>query len=147
MPRTRVFKSGNSQAAGPATLVFKRRLRQKFIVRWMVDRSPEALEPTVGRVKKTAAFNMTVLCQILGTPLQPDLDGHVLMLEEVGEAMYRIDRSLFQRRNQARVGRHAWPLRRYHLERARFRNERGGDRPLLVPQLRNSMVGMRRRWA
>jgi muramoyltetrapeptide carboxypeptidase len=43
----------------------------------------------------TAAFNMTVLSQLLGTPLQPDLGGHVLMLEEVGEAMYRIDRSLF----------------------------------------------------
>jgi hypothetical protein len=27
---------------------------------WMVDRSPEALEPTVSRVKKTAAFNMSV---------------------------------------------------------------------------------------
>src|SRR6185369_10355072 len=63
---------------------------------WMVDRSPESLEPTVSRVKKTAAFNMTVLSQIVGTPLQPDLEGHVLMLEEVGEAMYRIDRSLFQ---------------------------------------------------
>ena len=62
---------------------------------WMIDRSPAALEPTVGRVSKTAAFNMTVLSQILGTPLQPDLDGHVLMLEEVGEALYRIDRSLF----------------------------------------------------
>jgi muramoyltetrapeptide carboxypeptidase len=62
---------------------------------WMVDRSPEGLEPTVGSVKKTAAFNMTVLSQILGTPLQPDLDGHVLMLEEVGEALYRIDRLLF----------------------------------------------------
>jgi muramoyltetrapeptide carboxypeptidase len=36
-----------------------------------------------------------VLSQLLGTPLQPDLDGHVLMLEEVAEAMYRIDRSLF----------------------------------------------------
>src|SRR5262245_43342437 len=62
---------------------------------WMVDRSPEALEPMVSRVKKTAAFNISVLSQILGTPLQPDLDDHVLMLEEVGEAMYRIDRSLF----------------------------------------------------
>ena len=51
---------------------------------WMVDRSPEALEPTVGGVKMTAAFNMTVLSQLLGTPLQPDLGGHVLMLEEVG---------------------------------------------------------------
>jgi muramoyltetrapeptide carboxypeptidase len=62
---------------------------------WMVDRAPAALEPTVGGARKTAAFNMTVLSQLLGTPLQPDLDGHVLMLEEVGEAMYRIDRLLF----------------------------------------------------
>jgi muramoyltetrapeptide carboxypeptidase len=38
---------------------------------------------------------MTILSHLLGTPLQPDLDGHVLMLEEVSEAMYRIDRSLF----------------------------------------------------
>jgi muramoyltetrapeptide carboxypeptidase len=62
---------------------------------WMIDRAPETLEPTVSRGIKTAAFNITVLSQLLGTPLQPDLDGHVLMLEEVGEAMYRIDRSLF----------------------------------------------------
>jgi len=62
---------------------------------WIIDRAPEALEPTVSGAKKTAAFNMTVLSQMLGTPLQPHLDGHVLMLEEVGEAMYRIDRSLF----------------------------------------------------
>jgi muramoyltetrapeptide carboxypeptidase len=62
---------------------------------WMVDRAPEALEPRVNGASKTAAFNITVLSQLLGTPLQPDLDGHVLMLEEVSEAMYRIDRSLF----------------------------------------------------
>jgi muramoyltetrapeptide carboxypeptidase len=62
---------------------------------WMVDRAPEALEPTARGAMKTAAFNMTVLSQLLGTPLQPHLDGHVLMLEEVAEAMYRIDRSLF----------------------------------------------------
>ena len=62
---------------------------------WMIDRAPAALEPTVNGATKTAAFNITVLSQLLGTPLQPDLAGHVLMLEEVGEAMYRIDRSLF----------------------------------------------------
>jgi muramoyltetrapeptide carboxypeptidase len=62
---------------------------------WLVDAAPETLEPTVGRVQKTAAFNLTILSHLLGTPLQPDLAGHVLMLEEVGEAMYRIDRSLF----------------------------------------------------
>jgi len=62
---------------------------------WLLDRSPQALEPTVGRAEKTVAFNVTVLSQLLGTPLQPELEGHVLMLEEVGEAMYRIDRALF----------------------------------------------------
>jgi len=72
---------------------------------WIVNRSPEALEPTVSRVNLTAAFNMTVLSQLLGTPLQPDLDGHVLMLEEVGEALYRIDRSLFHITSNAEIRR------------------------------------------
>jgi muramoyltetrapeptide carboxypeptidase len=72
---------------------------------WMIDRLPEALEPTVTRVNKAAAFNMTVLSQILGTPLQPDLAGHVLMLEEVGEALYRIDRSLFHITSNAEIRR------------------------------------------
>jgi len=72
---------------------------------WIVDRAPEGLEPTAGRAGKTAAFNMTVLCQLLGTPLQPDLAGHVLMLEEVAEAMYRIDRSLFHITSNAEIRR------------------------------------------
>jgi muramoyltetrapeptide carboxypeptidase len=72
---------------------------------WMVDRSPGALEPAVAGAAKTAAFNITVLSQILGTPLQPDLDGHVLMLEEVGEALYRIDRSLFHITSNAAIRR------------------------------------------
>jgi len=72
---------------------------------WMIDRAPETLEPTVGSAQKSAAFNMTVLSQLLGTPLQPDLDGHVLMLEEVAEAMYRIDRSLFHITSNAGIRR------------------------------------------
>jgi muramoyltetrapeptide carboxypeptidase len=72
---------------------------------WMINRAPETLEPTVDGAKRTAAFNMTVLSHLLGTPLEPDLDGHVLMLEEVGEAMYRIDRSLFHITNNANVRR------------------------------------------
>ncbi len=71
----------------------------------MVDRAPAALEPTVDAATKTAAFNITVLSQLLGTPLQPDLAGHVLMLEEVGEAMYRIDRSLFHITSNADIRR------------------------------------------
>jgi muramoyltetrapeptide carboxypeptidase len=72
---------------------------------WLVERSAAGLEPTVGRAEKTAAFNMTVLSQILGTPLAPDLDGHVLMLEEVGEALYRIDRLMFHITSNAEMRR------------------------------------------
>jgi muramoyltetrapeptide carboxypeptidase len=64
---------------------------------WLVDRDPAALEPSLAAdPRPAAAFNLTMLCAMLGTPWQPDLDGHVLMLEEVGEYIYRIDRSLFQ---------------------------------------------------
>lgn len=52
------------------------------------------LNPVVPEVAQVA-FNLTVLSQLLGTPLQPDLGGHILMIEEVAEYMYRIDRSLF----------------------------------------------------
>lgn len=64
-------------------------------VAYLADRSPDALEPSVASAGKTAAFNMATFSQLIGTPLQPDLTGHVLMLEEVSEYMYRIDRSLF----------------------------------------------------
>jgi muramoyltetrapeptide carboxypeptidase len=62
---------------------------------YLIDRAPDALEASVSAETQTAAFNMAVLSQLLGTPLQPDLTDHVLMLEEVAEYMYRIDRFLF----------------------------------------------------
>lgn len=70
---------------------------------WLVERDPGALEPSVIGGPPTAAFNLTILGSILGTPFQPDLEGHVLMLEEVSEAMYRIDRSLFQVTSNPRI--------------------------------------------
>ena len=54
------------------------------------------LEPSVSRDVPTAAFNITILSHLIGTPSEPDLSGHVLMLEEVSEPMYRIDRALLQ---------------------------------------------------
>ena len=62
---------------------------------WIVDGDAAALEPGLQAGRPAVAFNMTVLSQLLGTPLQPDLTGHDLLLEEVGEYMYRIDRTLF----------------------------------------------------
>jgi len=61
---------------------------------WLLSRDPTALEPGLDG-RPSAAFNMVVFSQLLGTPLQPALDGHVLLLEEVSEYMYRIDRTMF----------------------------------------------------
>jgi muramoyltetrapeptide carboxypeptidase len=62
---------------------------------WLAQRDAGALEPSMPGTAKTAAFNITVFSQLLGTPLQPDLRGHVLMLEDVSEYLYRTDRSMF----------------------------------------------------
>ena len=61
---------------------------------FLAGSTKDTIEPSVGEVP-TAAFNLTILNNLLGTPLQPDLSGHLLMLEDVSEEMYRIDRSMF----------------------------------------------------
>ena len=55
--------------------------------------------------RPTAAFNLTILSALLGTSLEPDLTGHVLMLEEVSEALYRIDRLFFHITSQPSIRR------------------------------------------
>jgi muramoyltetrapeptide carboxypeptidase len=62
---------------------------------YLVDRDAASLEPTVSDGAPHAAFNLTILSHLIGTPWQPDLSGHVLMIEDVSEHMYRIDRALF----------------------------------------------------
>jgi muramoyltetrapeptide carboxypeptidase len=62
---------------------------------FMAERIPPALEPTVQEGVATAAFNITILSHLIGTVYVPDLTGHVLMLEDVAEYMYRTDRDLF----------------------------------------------------
>ncbi len=62
---------------------------------YLVERAPETLEAGLSPNNKAVAFNITILSQLLGTPLQPDLTDHVLLLEEVADYMYRIDRFLF----------------------------------------------------
>ncbi len=42
-----------------------------------------------------AAFNLTTLAMLCGTPLMPDLTGHVVLVEEVSEHLYAVDRLLF----------------------------------------------------
>ncbi len=62
---------------------------------YLSHRAADTLEPSITASTKAVAFNMMTFSQLIGTPLQPGLTGHVLMLEEVSEHMYRIDRSLF----------------------------------------------------
>jgi muramoyltetrapeptide carboxypeptidase len=104
-----LYRAGFTAVAhGPVAQDIRRDGGDKAVARalaWLIDRAPESLEPAVDGARKTAAFNITVLSHLLGTPLEPDLDGHVLMLEEVGEAMYRIDRSLFHITASANVRR------------------------------------------
>ncbi len=61
---------------------------------WLVDGAATSVEPAAQK-QPCLAFNLTVLSSLLGTPLEPDFTGRVLMLEEVAEHHYRIDRSLF----------------------------------------------------
>ncbi len=63
---------------------------------YLIEGAAEALEPHVGIEGPAVAFNIIILGHVIGTALQPDLAGHVLMLEEISEYMYRIDRDLCQ---------------------------------------------------
>jgi muramoyltetrapeptide carboxypeptidase len=62
---------------------------------FLVEGATDALEANVSPTIPSVAFNLTILSHLIGTDLQPDLSGHVLMLEEVSEHMYRIDRAMF----------------------------------------------------
>ena len=55
----------------------------------------EGVDPDARGAGPYAAFNLTVLNHMLGTPLEPDLGGHALFLEDVDEHHYRIDRAMF----------------------------------------------------
>src|SRR5437588_2289979 len=60
---------------------------------WLVRRDPSALEAALDG--PAMAFNLTVLSNLLGTSLEPDFAGVDLLIEDVGEHLYRIDRSMF----------------------------------------------------
>jgi muramoyltetrapeptide carboxypeptidase len=66
----------------------------KRSIAYLVERDPTSLEPSKDGARR-AAFNIETLAGLIGTPYEPDLTGHVLLLEEIAEYMYRIDRSLF----------------------------------------------------
>ncbi len=54
----------------------------------------EGLEPSLDR-HPAVAFNLITLAMLCGTPLMPGLAGHVVMVEEVSEHLYAVDRLFF----------------------------------------------------
>lgn len=52
------------------------------------------LEPSLGE-RPAVAFNLMTLAMLCGTELMPDVSGHVVMVEEVAEHLYAVDRLFF----------------------------------------------------
>ncbi len=75
-----------NRSEGP--IAIKRGLQ--FLTRGDTDHLESSLLPN----RKYIAMNLTTLCHLIGTPYMPDLSGHILMIEEVAEYMYAIDRYL-----------------------------------------------------
>lgn len=64
------------------------------VLRWL-NGDNSGLEPSLDGVTPAAAFNLITLAMLSKTPMMPDLSGHVLMVEEVAEHLYAIDRMFF----------------------------------------------------
>jgi muramoyltetrapeptide carboxypeptidase len=65
------------------------------VLEWLANGDAAALEPSLADGRPAVAFNLAILTALIGTQWLPDLTDHVLMIEDVGEPLYRIDRMLF----------------------------------------------------
>jgi len=63
-------------------------------LRYLADGDAAGLEPSLDG-RPTVAFNLVILSMLVGTKLLPDLAGHVVMIEEVSEHLYAVDRLMF----------------------------------------------------
>ena len=91
-----LHKAGAEVAWGPMPQDVLRSGGDEAVTRalgWLTRRDPATLEPDLE--PPAMAFNLTVLSNLLGTSLEPDFTGADLLIEEVGEQLYRIDRTMF----------------------------------------------------
>ena len=106
-----LYASGFRRVAhGPMPIDISREGGDAAIARalaFLAGYEPEAIEPSVDGRTPTAAYNLTILSHLFGTPYEPDLAGHVVMLEDVSEHLYRIDRALCQVARNANMRRAA----------------------------------------
>jgi muramoyltetrapeptide carboxypeptidase len=94
-----LYKAGiGTQAHGPMPVDIKRENGEMAVARalnWIVANDPVSLEPDIKEDRKYVAFNLTTLAILCGTSLLPDLANHILMIEEISEYHYALDRAMF----------------------------------------------------
>lgn len=91
-------KAGLDVAHGPMVQDVARAGGEAAIHRaldWLVRREPASLEPGLRPGRRAVAFNLTVLSNLLGTAIEPDCTDADLLIEDVAEHEYRIDRTMF----------------------------------------------------
>ncbi len=95
----RLYKEGIGKPVhGPMPTDLARPEGEQAIARaldFLVTSAAETLEPTAESGEKTVAFNITVLSHLIAADWAPDLSGHVVLLEDVSEYLYSIDRAMF----------------------------------------------------
>lgn len=99
-----LYKAGLNVAWGPMPQDIVRDGGEEAVNRaldWLVRRAEGSIESYIQR--PAMAFNLTVLSMLLGTPLEPDFTGIELLIEEVSEQHYRIDRTMFHLTSSANV--------------------------------------------
>ena len=101
-----LHKAGGRAAWGPMPQDAVRQNGEVAINRaldWLVKADRSSLEPDLR--PPAMAFNLTVLNNLLGTSLEPDFAGVELLIEDVSEHLYRIDRTMFHLTASANIRR------------------------------------------
>ena len=91
-----LHKTGVEVAWGPMPQDVLRNGGDAAITRaldWLARRDRRTLEPALE--VPAMAYNLTVLSNLLGTSLEPDFTDVDLLIEDVSEQLYRIDRTMF----------------------------------------------------
>jgi len=99
-----LHKAGCEVVHGPMPQDILRDGGDKAVARsldWLLSRDRAGIEPSLSFPPQ--AYNLTVLSSLLGTALEPDLSGAELLIEEVSEHYYRIDRLMFHITGSANV--------------------------------------------
>jgi muramoyltetrapeptide carboxypeptidase len=88
-----------------------------------IDGWDDGMEPSLDEHQPAVAFNLMTLAMLVGTELMPDLAGHAVMVEEVAEHLYAVDRLLFH------VTQHLAPMGIKGLRLGRISAVPENDRP------------------